>query len=103
VRRCDIIAVDSREQSKIEAGDLIQMYGDDERRWDSVNELAQIIAGKIPGRVNPSQITLFKSNGIAIEDVVLAGRIYERARHQGMGRQIPLWEKEARSAEARGV
>jgi ornithine cyclodeaminase/alanine dehydrogenase-like protein (mu-crystallin family) len=103
VRRCDIIAVDSREQSKIEAGDLIQMYGDDERRWDSVNELAQIVAERIPGRANPNQITLFKSNGIATEDVVVAGRIYEQARERGMGRQVPLWEKQARSAEAQGV
>lgn len=103
VRRCDIIAVDSREQSKIEAGDLIQMYGDDERRWDSVNELAEIVAGKIPGRADPNQITLFKSNGIATEDVVVAGLIYKLARERGIGREIPLWEKEARSAEARGV
>jgi alanine dehydrogenase len=103
VRRCDVIAVDSREQSKIEAGDLIQMYGDDERRWDSVNELAEIVAGKIPGRANPNQITLFKSNGIATEDVVVAGRIYKLARERGIGREIPLWEKEARTAEARGV
>ena len=49
VRRCDIIAVDSRAQSKIEAGDLIQMYGDDTRRWDGVNELAEIVAGKDSG------------------------------------------------------
>jgi ornithine cyclodeaminase/alanine dehydrogenase-like protein (mu-crystallin family) len=103
VRRCDIIAADSREQSKIEAGDLIQMYGDDKRRWDSVNELAEIVAGKISGRANPEQITLFKSNGIATEDVVVAGRIYELARERGVGRTMPLWEKEARSAEARGV
>ncbi len=103
VRRCDIIAVDSREQSKIEAGDLIQMYGDDKRRWDSVNELDEIVAGKIPGRANSEQITLFKSNGIATEDVVVAGRIYEIAQQRGVGRQVPLWEKDARSAEARGV
>ena len=103
VRRCDIIAVDSREQSKIEAGDLIQMYGDDKRRWDSVDELAGIVAGKTSGRENSEQITLFKSNGIATEDVVVAGRIYELARERSLGREIPLWEKEARSAEARGV
>jgi alanine dehydrogenase len=103
VRRCDIIAADSREQSKIEAGDLIQMYGDDKRRWDNVIELAEIVAGKVPGRSNPEQITLFKSNGIAIEDIVVAGRIYEIAKERGMGRQVPLWEKDARSAEARGV
>lgn len=103
VRRCDIVAVDSREQSKIEAGDLIPMYGDDERRWDSVSELAEIVAGKVPGRANREQITLFKSNGIATEDVVVAGRVYELARERGLGQQIPLWEQEARSAEARGV
>lgn len=103
VRRCDIIAVDSREQSKMEAGDLIQMYGDDKRRWDSVSELAEIVAGAVPGRVNAEQITLFKSNGIASEDIVVAGRVYELARERGLGRQMPLWEKEARSAEARGV
>jgi alanine dehydrogenase len=103
IRRCDIIVADSREQSKLESGDLIQMYGDDKRRWASVTELAEIVAGKTPGRSNPQQITLFKSNGIAIEDVVVAGKIYELARERGMGRQVPLWEKEARAGEARGV
>jgi alanine dehydrogenase len=103
VRRCDIIAADSREQSKIEAGDLIQMYGDDRRRWDAVEELASIVAGKIPGRSSPDQITLFKSNGIATEDIVVAGRIYEIARDRGLGRQVPLWGKEARPGKTRGV
>jgi alanine dehydrogenase len=103
IRRCDIIVTDSREQSKLESGDLIQMYGDDKRRWASVGELADIVAGKTPGRSNPQQITLFKSNGIAIEDIVVAGKIYELARERGLGRQVPLWEKEARAGEARGI
>jgi alanine dehydrogenase len=103
IRRCDIIVADSREQSKLESGDLIQMYGDDKRRWSSVTELAEIVAGKTPGRSTPQQITLFKSNGIAIEDIVVAGKIYELARDRGMGRQVPLWEKEARAGEARGI
>ncbi len=103
IRRCDIIVADSREQSKLESGDLIQMYGDDKRRWASVTELAEVVGGKTPGRSNSRQISLFKSNGIAIEDIVVAGRIYELARERGMGRQVPLWEKEARAGEARGV
>jgi alanine dehydrogenase len=103
IRRCDIIVADSREQSKMESGDLIQMYGDDKRRWSGVVELAEIVAGKTPSRSNPEQITLFKSNGIAIEDIVVAGKIYELARERGMGRHVPLWEKEARAGEARGV
>jgi alanine dehydrogenase len=103
VRRCDIIAADSRQQSREEAGDLIHVFGDDPSQWDKVRELAGIVGGKIPGRTSPEQITLFKSNGIAIEDVVVAGRVYELARARGLGRQIPLWEKEARLGEARGV
>ena len=103
IRRCDIIVADSREQSKMESGDLIQMYGDDKRRWSGVIELAEIVAGKTPGRSNSEQITLFKSNGIATEDIVVAGRIYELALERGLGRQVPLWEKEARAGEARGV
>jgi ornithine cyclodeaminase/alanine dehydrogenase-like protein (mu-crystallin family) len=79
------------------------MYGDDQRRWASVTELAEVVAGKTPGRSNSRQISLFKSNGIAIEDIVVAARIYELARERGMGRQVPLWEKEARAGEARGV
>jgi len=68
-----------------------------------VTELAEIVGGKAPGRSNPEQITLFKSNGIAIEDIVVAGRIYELARERGLGRQVSLWEKEARAGEARAV
>lgn len=99
VLRSDVIAADSVEQSKIEAGDLIHAFGDEASRWDSVRELAEIIAGKVPGRTNPAQITFFKSNGIAIEDIVVAGRIYERARERGMGREVPFWRKEDRAGE----
>jgi ornithine cyclodeaminase/alanine dehydrogenase-like protein (mu-crystallin family) len=103
VLRAEIVAADSPEQSRRESGDLINAYGDDEARWGNVRELSQIVTGKIPGRTNQHQITLFKSNGIAIEDVVTAGRIYEMAKQRGMGKEISLWDSEARSAEGRGV
>src|ERR1700723_570996 len=103
IRRCDLIVADSREQSKIESGDLIQMYGEDKRRWMIVVEFAEIVSGTTPGRTGNEQITLFKSNGIATEEVVTAGRIYEIAKERGMGKPIALWEKTARSAEARAV
>jgi len=92
VERADVIAADSVEQSKMEAGDLIQAFGGDAKRWDEVRELAGIVAGKIPGRTNRDQITLFKSNGIAIEDIVVAGRVYELARERKMGREVPMFE-----------
>jgi len=92
VRRADVIAADSVEQSKIEAGDLILAFGEDKRRWNSVRELSDIISGKVAGRTNAEQITLFKSNGIAIEDIVVGGRVYELARERGMGREVPMFQ-----------
>jgi len=91
VNRADLIVVDSIEQSKIEAGDLIQAFGNDESRWKTVTELAQIVAGKAAGRSSASQITLFKSNGIATWDLAVATRIYATAVERGMGKPIPLW------------
>jgi len=103
IRRADIIAVDSREQAKMEAGDLIHVFGSDAAQWNAVQELAEIVAGKIPGRTGPSQITLFKSSGIAIEDIVVAGRLYELARERGLGKEIPMWQGEGKAAEKRGA
>jgi alanine dehydrogenase len=103
VLRCGLIAADSREQSKIEAGDLIQAFAGDASHWESVREFAEIVSGKIPGRASADQITLFKSNGVATEDVVVAGRIYEMARERGMGKLVPMWEEKSRSVAERGV
>jgi alanine dehydrogenase len=91
VERADLIAADSVEQSKVEAGDLIQAFAGDAKRWDEVRELSGIISGKTPGRTNRDQITLFKSNGIAIEDIVVAGRVYELARARKMGKEVPIF------------
>ena len=93
VGRAAIIAVDSIEQSKMEAGDLIQAFRADRSRWTTVRELAEIVAGKTPGRTDAQQVTLFKSNGIAIWDVAVAARVYELARQRKVGRQVPLWEQ----------
>jgi ornithine cyclodeaminase/alanine dehydrogenase-like protein (mu-crystallin family) len=94
VGRAANIVVDSVEQAKMEAGDLIQAFGEDQSRWDMVQELSEIVAGKISGRASPDQITLFKSNGIATWDLAAAVRVYEIAVAQGLGQTIPLWQTE---------
>jgi len=48
-------------------------------------ELAEIVAGKRPGRTSPSEITLFDSTGIALEDADAAALVYERAEQAGAG------------------
>ena len=93
VKLCDIVAVDSVEQTKIESGELIAAFGDDSAQWSRVSELADIVSGKVVGRTSPGQITLFKSNGIAIEDIGVAGRILEMAQKQGIGREVEMWKQ----------
>lgn len=102
VARAEVIVADSREQAKMESGDLIHAFGDDTSRWALVHELAGVVAGKVRGRSGPEQITLFKSNGIASEDIAVAGRLYEFARQQHIGREVDMWSDESRPA-ARNV
>jgi ornithine cyclodeaminase/alanine dehydrogenase-like protein (mu-crystallin family) len=92
VGRSDKIVVDFIEQAKMEAGDLVQAFGEDSSRWSAVQELSEIITGKQTGRTSNDQITLFKSNGIATWDLAAAVRVFEMASAQGIGKPIPLWE-----------
>lgn len=91
VRRAAVIAVDSLEQSRLEAGDLLPALDRGVISWESVTELGRIIAGYDKGRTSDDQITLFKSNGIALEDISTALRVYNLARERGLGEQIALW------------
>jgi ornithine cyclodeaminase/alanine dehydrogenase-like protein (mu-crystallin family) len=92
ISRAALIAVDSLEQSRQEAGDLIQAFVGDELRWSAVREIAGIVARRIRGRSSDDEITLFKSNGIAIWDVSVAARVFELAQEKQLGMRIPLWE-----------
>jgi ornithine cyclodeaminase/alanine dehydrogenase-like protein (mu-crystallin family) len=88
VRRCAVIAVDSKDQARLEAGDFQQPLEDGSLRWADVRELGQIIVGRYAGRKHPQDVTLFKSLGIAVEDVAVAARVYARARDEGVGTMI---------------
>ena len=59
--------------------------------WESVTELGRIVAGRDPGRTSEDDITIFKSNGIALEDISTALRVYNLARDRGIGESIELW------------
>jgi alanine dehydrogenase len=91
VASADVIVVDSIEQSRQEAGDLIIAFHGDESCWTGVKRLSDVVAGKTGGRTSDTEVTLFKSNGIASWDLAVAMKVYKAAREKGMGRQLPLW------------
>lgn len=92
VLKADLVVVDSVEQSRQEAGDLVLGFASDASRWDRAVELSQIVAGKIPARSSDGQVTLFKSNGIAAWDLAAAARIYTEVTKRKIGRPLPLWQ-----------
>ena len=93
IRRASIIAVDSIEQSRVEAGDLMPAIERGVISWESVTELGRIVAGRDIGRASEEDVTLFKSNGIALEDISTALRVYDLARERGIGENIDLWRE----------
>jgi alanine dehydrogenase len=83
--------VDRRESALNEAGDFLipkseGVIGDDH----IVGELGELILGRIPGRRAREEVTIFKSLGLAVEDVAAARFIYERARSEGRGVRVEL-------------
>ena len=90
VAAANLIVVDSIEQSRQEAGDLILALRGDEARWAAIKKLSEIVAGKGQGRSTESDITLFKSNGIASWDLAVAVKVYAAARQYKLGRELPL-------------
>ena len=56
-----------------------------------MKRLSDIVAGKVTGRTNDSEATLFKSNGIASWDLAVAIKVYKAAREKDIGRELPLW------------
>jgi ornithine cyclodeaminase/alanine dehydrogenase len=88
VGRADGIVVDDVAQAKAEAAELIFAH---ERRtfaWEKARSLAAVVAGHAPGRTSDDEIILFKSLGVALEDVAVAALVYEKARTANVGRSL---------------
>lgn len=73
-----------------EAGDLLQPLRQgliQESHFDT--ELGEILLGRSPARRNADEITLFKSVGVAIQDLCAAASVLENARRFKLGLQLP--------------
>jgi len=89
VERANLVTIDDLAQGRIEAGDLLAAERAGALDWDDVLELGQVVAGKAAGRRDDEAITLFESLGVAIEDVAVARRVYQRALASGVGQPLP--------------
>jgi ornithine cyclodeaminase/alanine dehydrogenase-like protein (mu-crystallin family) len=90
VLRANRLVVDSLEQCKIESGEFLGVIETGRKHWEDFTELRHVVAGMIPGRMSPSDITLFKSGGVALEDVAIGKLVYERALDRRAGRTLDV-------------
>jgi ornithine cyclodeaminase/alanine dehydrogenase-like protein (mu-crystallin family) len=88
VLRATVKVTDDRRQAQTEAAEFIDLAAEGRLDWASVQELGEIAAGRAPGRRTPTDVTLFKSLGIGLEDVAFARLVYERACEAGIGRAL---------------
>jgi alanine dehydrogenase len=85
------VVVDAVDAALAEAGDLIIPLREGRITRDHVTrELGMVASGAAPGRMSADEVTLFKSVGNAVQDVVVAKRAVERARERGVGTEIAL-------------
>ena len=85
VLKAALVVADSKAQAEIECGDLMGPMKDGKLRWGSVSELGEIVAGKSSGRRSRDEITLFESQGVAMEDVAVCATLLRRAEAEGVG------------------
>jgi len=83
------IIVDSVETALKEAGDLLPLLEKGRLNDRQLIELGDVIIGRRPGRSTPEEITLFESQGMAIQDISVAVRLEALARERGLGVELP--------------
>ena len=90
VKRCGLITVDSIPTALAEAGDLLPSLEKGRLHQRQLVELGDVLVGRHAGRTARQQITLFESQGMAIQDLAVGLRVLAAAEAAGLGREIPM-------------
>ena len=88
LERAAFVCCDSRDQARLESGDLIEPVEAGVLDWLEVHELQEVVAGELEGRQSEDDIIVFKSNGIAAWDVAIGAVALDKARKKKVGKRI---------------
>jgi ornithine cyclodeaminase/alanine dehydrogenase len=88
LERAAFVCCDSREQSRLESGDLIEPVDAGVLDWLEVHELQEVVAGELEGRQADEDIVLFKSNGLAAWDVAIGAVAIAKAKKRKVGKRV---------------
>lgn len=86
-----VVVVDSRDAIDSECGDILLAMEEGAITRDHIRgEIGEVLAGAKPGRTGDREVTLYKSVGIAVQDVAAAALVYRRALEQGIGTEVEI-------------
>lgn len=89
--RAHRVVTDSVDQVKTESGDIRAALDAGVLREDHIVSIGDVIGGKIRSRERAGDIVVIKTVGTALQDLVVAGRVYESARAKGVGTELGDW------------
>ncbi len=90
IEKSNLIVVDEMEQARVEGGNLLYAIAKGVLTWDRVEELGDVVTGRVQIADPRTSTILFESHGLAINDMAMAAKTYELARVQGLGAEIKL-------------
>ncbi len=90
VRKAARVVVDSRPSALKEAGDLLPALEKGRLHAGQLVEIGEVMNGTRPGRTQAGEVTLFESQGMAIQDLVIAAELARRARAAGLGTEVDV-------------
>jgi ornithine cyclodeaminase/alanine dehydrogenase-like protein (mu-crystallin family) len=88
VTKSDKVVIDSKAQFPYECKDVTAQVQKGLLTWDDVAELHDVVAGTASGRDRPEEITLLKTVGTPLQDLLPAAKVYELAVAKGMGKDL---------------
>jgi len=90
VTRANVVVTDDVEQARIECAELIHSVERGTLTWQRVRELWEVASGAVSGRTGSRDITLFESQGIALEDIAAGFKLYTMAKYLGVGAELNI-------------
>ena len=90
VLNSNVIVTDDINQARVECGDLINVIDRGLLHWHNIHQMSEITSGIKTGRTNENQITLYESQGLAIQDLTAAAHIYSKAIQNKIGNPVDI-------------
>jgi alanine dehydrogenase len=88
LHRAEPIFITSKETVCVNESDIFRAVRDRVITWDKVYEISSLLLGKVDGRTDDRQVTLFKLQGTGIMDVAIGFKAYQRLKHSGIAQQL---------------